>query len=37
MPMRAAYKYMQAIPTRWMDNDVYGHVTTWSITAILTR
>lgn len=23
---RAAYRYFQAIPTRWMDNDVYGHV-----------
>ncbi len=24
--MRAGYGYVQAIPTRWMDNDVYGHV-----------
>ncbi len=24
--MRAGYGYMQRIPTRWMDNDVYGHV-----------
>jgi acyl-CoA thioester hydrolase len=24
--MRAGYKYTQRIPTRWMDNDVYGHV-----------
>jgi acyl-CoA thioester hydrolase len=23
---RAAYRHFQAIPTRWMDNDVYGHV-----------
>jgi acyl-CoA thioester hydrolase len=23
---RAAYGYIQRIPTRWMDNDVYGHV-----------
>lgn len=23
---RTAYKYEQLIPTRWMDNDVYGHV-----------
>src|SRR5215470_993090 len=23
---RAAYPYVVAIPTRWMDNDVYGHV-----------
>eukprot|EP01114_Cavostelium_apophysatum_P024532 TRINITY_DN9630_c0_g1_i1.p1 TRINITY_DN9630_c0_g1~~TRINITY_DN9630_c0_g1_i1.p1 ORF type:complete len:185 (+),score=9.55 TRINITY_DN9630_c0_g1_i1:37-591(+) len=23
---RPAYKYFQSIPTRWMDNDVYGHV-----------
>ena len=24
--MRAAYPAFLAIPTRWMDNDVYGHV-----------
>ena len=24
--MRSGYGYVQAIPTRWMDNDVYGHV-----------
>jgi acyl-CoA thioester hydrolase len=24
--MIAGYPYVQAIPTRWMDNDVYGHV-----------
>jgi len=23
---RADYPYIQIIPTRWMDNDVYGHV-----------
>lgn len=23
---RAAYRHFQDIPTRWMDNDVYGHV-----------
>lgn len=23
---RAAYKFFLDIPTRWMDNDVYGHV-----------
>ena len=23
---RAAYPHLRAIPTRWMDNDVYGHV-----------
>ncbi len=23
---RASYKHFLAIPTRWMDNDVYGHV-----------
>jgi acyl-CoA thioester hydrolase len=25
-PQREDYKYFLAIPTRWMDNDVYGHV-----------
>ena len=24
--LRAAYRHFQHIPTRWMDNDVYGHV-----------
>ncbi len=24
--MRHRYPYLQSIPTRWMDNDVYGHV-----------
>ena len=23
---RTAYRYFRRIPTRWMDNDVYGHV-----------
>lgn len=23
---RADYRHFRAIPTRWMDNDVYGHV-----------
>jgi acyl-CoA thioester hydrolase len=23
---RADYRHFQSIPTRWMDNDVYGHV-----------
>ena len=23
---RSAYPYLREIPTRWMDNDVYGHV-----------
>jgi acyl-CoA thioester hydrolase len=23
---RAAYRHILAIPTRWMDNDLYGHV-----------
>ena len=23
---RKAYRHFQSIPTRWMDNDVYGHV-----------
>jgi acyl-CoA thioester hydrolase len=23
---RTAYRHFQVIPTRWMDNDVYGHV-----------
>jgi len=24
--LRAGYRHFQRIPTRWMDNDVYGHV-----------
>jgi len=24
--LRTAYRHFQLIPTRWMDNDVYGHV-----------
>ncbi len=23
---RAAYRHFQPIPTRWMDNDIYGHI-----------
>lgn len=26
MPRRHEYPHFLAIPTRWMDNDVYGHV-----------
>lgn len=26
METRAGYRHFLAIPTRWMDNDVYGHV-----------
>jgi acyl-CoA thioester hydrolase len=25
-PQRAAYPHFLTIPTRWMDNDVYGHI-----------
>ncbi|HEY8244504.1 MAG: acyl-CoA thioesterase [Vicinamibacteria bacterium] len=25
-PARSAYRHFLAIPTRWMDNDSYGHV-----------
>ncbi|MFO1412546.1 MAG: thioesterase family protein [Burkholderiales bacterium] len=25
-PTRAEYRHFLAIPTRWMDNDTYGHV-----------
>ena len=25
-PLREQYRHFLAIPTRWMDNDVYGHV-----------
>ena len=25
-PGRSAYRHFVAIPTRWMDNDTYGHV-----------
>ena len=24
--LRSAYRHFRAVPTRWMDNDVYGHV-----------
>src|SRR5262245_48000305 len=26
LPDRASFKVLRAIPTRWMDNDHYGHV-----------
>jgi acyl-CoA thioester hydrolase len=26
VPQRARYPYFLSIPTRWMDNDIYGHV-----------
>ena len=26
MPARDAYPHVRSIPTRWKDNDVYGHV-----------
>ena len=26
MILRGQYKCIQTIPTRWMDNDIYGHV-----------
>jgi len=26
LPQRARYPYFLSIPTRWMDNDIYGHV-----------
>jgi acyl-CoA thioester hydrolase len=25
-PTRADYRHFRVIPTRWMDNDIYGHV-----------
>ena len=25
-PRRAGYRFFLSIPTRWMDNDIYGHV-----------
>ena len=36
---RSAYKAFRAVPTRWMDNDVYGHVNnvvyySWFDTAV---
>lgn len=36
---RSAYKAFRSIPTRWMDNDVYGHVNnvtyySWFDTAV---
>lgn len=26
LPTRAEYRFFLPIPTRWMDNDIYGHV-----------
>ncbi|MBU8537823.1 acyl-CoA thioesterase [Falsiroseomonas tokyonensis] len=26
LPGRADYRYFLEIPTRWMDNDIYGHI-----------
>ncbi len=26
LPGRADYRFFLEIPTRWMDNDIYGHV-----------
>ncbi|HZQ62456.1 MAG TPA: thioesterase family protein [Casimicrobiaceae bacterium] len=26
VPLRDDYRHFLAIPTRWMDNDIYGHV-----------
>lgn len=26
VPVKSDYKHFRTIPTRWMDNDVYGHV-----------
>lgn len=26
VPLRQGYRHFVAIPTRWMDNDTYGHV-----------
>ncbi len=33
---RASYPYFLALQTRWMDNDLYGHVNkeTWSNSSI---
>lgn len=28
LPGRADYRFFLEIPTRWMDNDIYGHVNT---------
>jgi acyl-CoA thioester hydrolase len=37
--MRSAYRIFRTIPTRWMDNDIYGHVNnvvyySWFDTAV---
>ena len=39
LPRRSDYVYFRQIPTRWMDNDVYGHVNnviyySWFDTAV---
>ncbi|WP_353216686.1 thioesterase family protein [Sandarakinorhabdus sp.] len=39
MSIRSDYRAMRAIPTRWMDNDAYGHVNnvvyySWFDTAV---
>jgi acyl-CoA thioester hydrolase len=26
LPLRSAYRHFLEVPTRWMDNDIYGHV-----------
>ncbi|NKC32892.1 acyl-CoA thioesterase [Falsiroseomonas selenitidurans] len=26
LPTRAEYRFFLPIPTRWMDNDIYGHI-----------
>ncbi|MDP3417451.1 hypothetical protein [Falsiroseomonas sp.] len=28
LPERTDYRFFLDIPTRWMDNDIYGHVNT---------
>jgi acyl-CoA thioester hydrolase len=38
-PVRADFRWFHALPTRWMDNDVYGHVNnvvyySWIDTAV---
>ena len=30
--LRSGYRHFLTIPTRWMDNDVYGHVNNVCIT-----
>ena len=31
---RAHYRHFLAIPTRWMDNDVYGHLNNVAFAAL---